>query len=38
MDAPGAADARERVTKWIEQTRQLFSVLPELLVTDPHVS
>jgi len=38
MDAPGSADARERVTKWIEQTRQLFSVLPELLVTDPHVS
>jgi hypothetical protein len=38
MDAAGAAEARERVTKWIEQTRQLFSVLPELLVTDTHVN
>src|SRR2546430_11922324 len=38
MDSAGAAEARERVTKWIEQTRQLFSVLPELLVTDTHVN
>src|SRR5437667_12903737 len=38
MDSAGAAEARERVTKWIEQTRQLFSVLPELLVTDAHVN
>src|ERR687888_384796 len=38
MDAAGAAEARERVTKWIEQTRQLFSVLPELLGTDTHVN
>src|SRR5207247_1218501 len=38
MDSAGAAEARERVTKWIEQTRQLFSVLPELLVTDTHAN
>lgn len=38
MDAAGAAEARERVTRWIEQTRQLFTLLPELLVTDTHVS
>jgi chromosome segregation ATPase len=38
MDAAGAAEARERVTKWIEQTRQMFSLLPELLGTDSHVN
>lgn len=34
MDATVAAEARERVTKWIEETRQLFALLPELLTTD----
>ena len=38
MDATMAAEARERVTKWIEETRQLFTLLPELLATDPHVN
>src|SRR2546427_1758185 len=34
MDATSAAEARERVTKWIEETRQIFSLLPELLAGD----
>src|SRR3989442_12521231 len=34
MDATSAAEAQERVTKWIEDTRQLFSLLPELLSGD----
>ena len=38
MDATVAAEARERVTKWIEETRQLFALLPELLTTDSHAS
>src|SRR3989441_7071652 len=33
MDAAGAAEARERITKWIEETRQLFALLPALLDT-----
>jgi len=38
MDATVAAEARERVTKWIEETRQLFALLPELLTSDTHAS
>ena len=38
MDATVAAEARERVTKWIEETRQLFALLPELLTTDSHAN
>src|SRR5439155_1651744 len=38
MDATMAAEARERVTKWIEDTRQLFALLPELLASDPQVN
>ena len=38
MDAAGAAEARERITKWIEETRQLFALLPGLLVTDAQVN
>ena len=38
MDATVAAEARERVTKWIEETRQLFALLPELLATDSHAT
>jgi|SRR5882762_5564398 len=34
MDATSAAEARERVTKWIEETRQMVSLLPELLSGD----
>src|SRR2546426_8120187 len=34
MDSTSAAEARERVTKWIEETRQIFSLLPELLSGD----
>jgi chromosome segregation ATPase len=34
MDATSAAEARERVTKWIEETRQIFGLLPELLSAD----
>jgi len=34
MDAASAAEARERVTKWIEEARQLVSLLPELLSAD----
>ena len=34
MDATSAAEARERVTKWIEETRQIVSLLPELLSGD----
>ena len=36
MDATSAAEARERVKKWIEETRQIFGLLPELLAGDPH--
>ena len=38
MDATAAAEARERVTKWIEETRHLFALLPELLATDTQVN
>jgi predicted nucleic acid-binding Zn-ribbon protein len=38
MDATAAAEARERVTKWIEETRHLFALLPELLTSDPRVN
>jgi len=36
MDPTSAAEARERVAKWIEETRQIFSLLPELLAGDHH--
>ena len=36
MDPTSAAEARERVAKWIEETRQIFSLLPELIASDPH--
>jgi hypothetical protein len=34
MDPTSAAEARERVAKWIEETRQIFSLLPELIAAD----
>lgn len=34
MDATSAAEARERVAKWIEETRQIFGLLPELTAGD----
>jgi ferredoxin-NADP reductase len=34
MDPTSAAEARERVAKWIEETRQIFSLLPELIASD----
>ena len=36
MDPTSAAEARERVAKWIEETRQIFSLLPELITGDHH--
>src|SRR5436853_3666304 len=36
MDPTSAAEARERVAKWIEETRQIFSLLPELIAADHH--
>jgi hypothetical protein len=36
MDPTSAAEARERVAKWIEETRQIFSLLPELIAGDQH--
>lgn len=36
MDPTSAAEARERVAKWIEETRQIFALLPELIAADPH--
>ena len=38
MDPTSAAEARERVVKWIEETRQIFSLLPELIPADHHAS
>ena len=38
MDAAEAAEASQRVTKWIEETRQLFALLPGLVVTDTQVN
>src|SRR2546425_10833460 len=34
MDPTSAAEARERVAKWIEEARQIFGFLPELMVGD----
>lgn len=34
MEATAGVDARERVTRWIEETRQLLALLPELLAND----
>jgi len=36
MDPTSAAEARERVAKWIEETRQIFGLLPELIAGDHH--
>jgi hypothetical protein len=36
MDPTSAAEARERVAKWIDETRQIFSLLPELIAADHH--
>ena len=36
MDPTSAAEARERVKKWIEETRQIFGLLPELIAGDQH--
>jgi hypothetical protein len=36
MDPTSAAEARERVAKWIEETRQIFTLLPELIAADHH--
>ena len=36
MDPTSAAEARERVAKWIEETRQIFALLPELMTVDHH--
>src|SRR2546429_5924273 len=38
MDTAEAAEASQRVTKWIEETRQLFTLLPGLVVTDTQVN
>lgn len=34
MDPTSAAEARERVAKWIEEARQIFALLPELMAGD----
>src|SRR2546425_12688188 len=34
MDPTSAAEARERVAKWVEEARQIFGFLPELMVGD----
>lgn len=34
MDPTSAAEARERVATWIEETRQIFTLLSELLAGD----
>src|SRR5215467_12532344 len=36
MDPTSAAEARERVAKWIEEARQIFALLPELIAGDHH--
>ena len=36
MDPTSAAEARERIAKWIEETRQIFALLPELIAADHH--
>ena len=34
MDPTSAAEARARITKWIEETRQIFVLLPDLMSGD----
>lgn len=34
MDPTSAAETRERVAKWIEEARQIFALLPELMAGD----
>jgi hypothetical protein len=34
MDSTSAAEARARITKWIEEARQIFALLPELMSGD----
>ena len=36
MDPTSAAEARERIAEWIEETRQIFGLLPELIAGDHH--
>jgi hypothetical protein len=36
MDPTSATEARERVAKWIEETRQIFALIPELIAGDHH--
>jgi hypothetical protein len=36
MDPTSAAEARERIAKWIEETRQIFALLPDLIAADHH--
>jgi hypothetical protein len=36
MDPTSAAEAQERVAKWIEETRQIFALIPELIAGDHH--
>ena len=36
MDPTSAAEARERVAKWIEETRQICALIPELIAGDHH--
>jgi hypothetical protein len=36
IDPTSAAEARERVAKWIEETRQIFALIPELIAGDHH--
>ncbi len=36
MDPTSAAEARERIAKWIEETRQIFALIPELIAGDHH--
>jgi hypothetical protein len=36
MDPISAAEARERVAKWIEEARQIFGLLPELMAGEHH--
>jgi len=34
MDPTSVAEARARITKWIEEARQIFALLPELMSGD----
>ena len=38
MDATVAAEARERLKKWIEETRQILGTLPEIVEPDTSAS